>query len=195
MVFNLFKNKINIITFLASLIIGFVLWYFAKTNEVVLIEKKLKVQVRTAKTLIVKNVSSDSIEVEIRAKKRQLNILNLKSFSPVINLPYDIPGVFKIKLQESSLSFPALLGIEDYEIKSPDSLQIELDSLIRTKVSITSVRGMTFEPDKVTIVGPKSIVSNIEYLSPDSIPKGPFTTITIENPLIEVFPRKIRVRQ
>jgi hypothetical protein len=193
MVFNLFKNKINIITFLASLIIGFVLWYFAKTNEVVLIEKKLKVQVKTAKTLIVKNVSADSIELEIRAKKRQLSML--KKFSPVINLPYGTPGIFKIALKESSLSFPALLGIEDYEIKSPDSIQIELDSLIRTEVSITSVKGMTFEPDKVFIVGPKSIVSNIEYLSPDSIPKGSFTTITIENSLIEVFPSRIRVKQ
>lgn len=192
MVFNLFKNKINIITFLASLIIGLVLWYFAKTNESVLIEKKLKVHIKTEKALIVKNVSSDSIELKIRAKKR---LLNLKNFSPVINLPYDIPGIFKIKLQESSLSFPALLGIEDYEIKSPDSLQIELDSLIRTEVSITSVKGMTFEPDKIFIVGPKSIVSNIEYLSPDSIPKGSFTTITIENPLIEVFPSRIRVKQ
>lgn len=195
MVFDLFKNKRNIITFLASLIIGFVLWYFAKTNEVVLVDRKLKVQIKTTKTLIVKNVSADSIEVKIRAKKRQHNILKLKNFSPVINLSYDTPGIFKIKLEESSLSFPPWLGIEDYEIKSPDSLQIELDSLIRTKVSITSVKGMTFEPDKVTITGPKSIVSNIEYLSPDSIPKGSFTTITIENPLIEVFPSKIRVKQ
>jgi hypothetical protein len=190
--FDLIKNKRNIITLLLSLIIAVILWSLAKTNEVVEIERNFALQIKTQKDLIVKSSSTDSVKMRIKAKKRQHNML--KKVYPIIKLPYEFPGTYKLKLDESKLAFPILLGVEDYEILSPDSIQVELDSLIKTEVSITSVKGMLFEPDKVTILGPKSLVSNIEYLSPDSIPKGAFTTITIENPLIEVFPNKIRVR-
>ncbi len=191
--FDLFKTRRNIISILVSVVIAIILWYYAKTNETIVIESTLMVQIKTPKNIIVKGVSADSIVLRIRAKKRQLNML--KKVSPIIKLSYDFPGIYKFKLEESKLSFPILLGIDDFEVESPDSIQVELDSLVRTEVSITSVKGKAFEPDKVTIVGPKSMVSNIEYLSPDSIPKGIFTTITIDNPLIEVFPNKIRVRQ
>ena len=191
--FDLIKNKRNIIALLLSLIIATILWSLAKTNEVVVIERVLALQIKTPKELIVKSVAPDSIEVRIKAKKRQHNML--KKISPMIKLSYHFPGTYKFGLDENKLSFPVLLGVEDFEILFPDSIQVELDSLIKTEVSITSVKDMVFEPDKVTLVGPKSLVSNIEYLSPDSIPKGAFTTITIGNPLIEVFPDKIRVRQ
>ncbi len=191
--FNLFKNRRNIISFMASLILAVLLWYYAKTNEIVVVERTLPVQIKTPKNIILKSVSSDSVRIRIKAKKRQHNML--KKISPVIKLLYDFPGIYKFKLDENRLSFPVFLGIEDYEIQFPDSIQVEIDSLIRTKVGITSVKGMSFEPDKVIIVGPKSMVYNIDYLSPDSIPKGNFTTITIGNPLIEIFPNRIRVRQ
>jgi hypothetical protein len=190
--FDLLNNKRNITALLLSLIIAVILWSLAKTNEVVVIERNLALQIKTPKDLIVKSSTVDSIKVRIKAKKRQHNIL--KKISPTIKLSYNFPGTYKLGLDENKLSFPVLLGVEDYEILSPDSIQLELDSLIKTEVSITSVKDMIFEPDKVTLVGPKSLVSNIEYLSPDSIPKGAFTTITIENPLIEVFPNKIRVK-
>jgi hypothetical protein len=193
MEFNLFKNRRNIILFMVSIIFAFLLWFYAKTNEIVVVERTLPVQIKTPKNIILKGVSPDSVTVKIKAKKRQHNMLN--KISPVIKLLYDFPGIYKFRLDENILSFPAFLGIEDYEIQCPDSIQVEIDSLIRTKVGITSVKGMSFEPDKVIIVGPKSMVSNIDYLSPDSIPKGNFTTITIGNPLIEIFPSKIRVRQ
>jgi hypothetical protein len=191
--FDLFKNRKNIISFIASLILAILLWYYAKTNEVVVIDSTLPVQIKTPKNIILKGISSDSVKIIIKAKKRQHNML--KKISPVVKLSYDFPGIYKFKLDENRLSFPVFLGIEDYEIQFPDSIQVELDSLIRTEVGITSVKGMSFEPDKVIIVGPKSMVSNIDYLSPDSIPKGNFTTITIGNPLIEIFPSKIRVIQ
>ncbi len=190
--FDLIKNRRNIITLLLSLIIAVILWSLAKTNEVVVIERNLALQIKTQKDLIVKSATIDSVKMRIKAKKRQHNML--KKISPIIKLSYEFPGTYKFRLDENKLSFPILLGVEDYEILSPDSIQLELDSLIKTEVSITSIKGMLFEPDKVTLLGPKSLVSNIEYLSPDSIPKGVFTTITIENPLIEVFPDKIRVR-
>jgi hypothetical protein len=190
MAFDLITNKKYIITFLLSLIIAVVLWFLAKTNEVVVREKTLELQIKTPKDLIVKSTTPDSVKMRIKAKKRNI----LKKISPVVILSYEFPGTYKFMLDESRLSFPFLQGVEDYEILSPDSIQIELDSLIKTEVSITSVKGMIFDPDKVTLVGPKSLVSNIEYLSPDSIPKGSFTTVTIENSLIEVFPDRIRVK-
>jgi hypothetical protein len=193
MVFDIFKNRKNIVTLLLSLVIAFVFWSLAKTNEVVVVESNLALQVKVRKDLIASSVTPDSIKLKIKAKKRQHNML--KKISPVVKCGHELPGTYKVGLSESKLSFPLLLGVEDYEILFPDSVSIELDSLIKTEVSITSVKGMVFEPDKVTLVGPKSLVSNIEYLSPDSIPKGSFTTVTIENPLIEVFPGKIRVRQ
>ena len=190
--FDLIKNKKNIITFILSLIIAVILWSLSKTNEVVVIERNLALQIKTKKDLVVTSSTIDSIKMRIKAKKRQHNVL--KKISPIVKLSYAFPGTYKFRLDETNVSFPVLLGVEDYEILSPDSIQLVLDSLIKTEVSITSIKGMLFEPDKVTLLGPKSLVSNIEYLSPDSIPKGAFTTITIENPLIEVFPNKIRVR-
>lgn len=190
MAFDLISNKKYIITFLLSLIIAVILWFLAKTNEVVVSEKHLALKMKTPKNLIVKSATPDSVKVRIRAKKRNL----LRDITPVLKISYGSPGTYKFKLNKDKLSFPFLLGAEDYDILSTDSVRIELDSLIRTEVNITSVKDMVFEPGEVTIMGPKSLVSNIEYLSPDSIPKGSFTTVTIENPLIEVFPDKIRVK-
>lgn len=192
MAFDLFRNRKSIVTLLISLIIACIFWFLAKTNEVVVVERDLALQVKVRKDLIAKSVVPDSIKLKIEAKKRQHNMLN--KISPIIKLPFELPGTYKVGLSENKLTFPLLLGVEDYEILFPDSISVDIDSLIKTEVSITSVKDMIFEPDKVTLVGPKSLVSNIEYLSPDSIPKGSFTTVTIENPLIEVFPSKIRVR-
>jgi len=189
--FDFFKNRKNIISLIASIIFAVILWYYAKTNEVVVVDNTFMLEVKVPKNIILKEISADSVKLRVAAKKRQQNLL--KKVSPVLTLPYDFPGIYKFKLDEKNLSFPILLGIEDYEIIIPDSIQVVLDSLIRTEVSITSVKGVIFEPGKVTLRGPKSIVSNIEYLSPDSIPEGTFTTITIGNPLIEVFPSKIKV--
>ena len=193
MAFDLLSNKKNIIILFISLIIAFVLWSLAKTNETVIIERGFSFQIKTPANLVVKSVTPDSIEMRIKAKKRQHNLL--KNVSPVIRLPHRFPGNYKLDLGKAEISFPFLLGIEDYDILFPDSIQVEIDSLIKTEVSITSVKGMSFEPSKVTLTGPKSLVSDIKYLSPDSIPKGSFTTITTGNPLIEVSPSRIRVRQ
>ncbi|MEO0293503.1 MAG: hypothetical protein ABIN61_04680 [candidate division WOR-3 bacterium] len=194
MAFEFLSNKkiSNIFTFLISLFIATISWYFAKTNEIISIEKKLKLQMKVKQYLIVKNSSVDSVEIKIRAKKRQFDLIRTKKISPILILPFDKPGIFKIKLEERNMTFPSWLGIEDFIVKAPDSIKIEIDSLIEKKVNLTPVREMVFLPQKVTIIGPKSLISNIEYLSPDSIPKGFITTITIENPLIKVYPNKIK---
>ena len=189
--FDFLNNRRNIISLMFSIVFAIVLWYYAKTNEVVLVDNTLMLEVRSPKNIVLKDISADSVKLRVAAKQRQQNLL--KKVSPVLTLPYDFPGIYKFKLDEKDISFPVLLGIENYEIIVPDSIQVVLDSLVKTEVSITSVKGIDFEPGKVTLRGPKSIVSNIEYLSPDSIPEGIFTTITIGNPLIEVFPRKIKV--
>jgi hypothetical protein len=193
MAFDLINNKKNIIILLLSLIIAVILWSLAKTNETIVIERDFTFQVKTPTGLVVKGVMPDSIKMRIEAKKRQHNML--KNISPIIRLSYRFPGDYKFKLDETKISFPFLLGIEDYDVVFPDSIKVELDSLIKAEVSITSVKGMIFEPSKVTLTGPKSLVSDVKYLSPDSIPKGAFTTITTGNPLIEVYPSRIRVRQ
>ena len=189
--FDFLKNRRNIISLIFAIVFAVILWYYAKTNEVVVVDNTLMLEVKSPKNIILKDISADSVKLRVAAKQRQQNLL--KKVSPVLTLPYDFPGIYKFKLDEKDISFPVLLGIEDYEIIVPDSIQVVLDSLIKTEVSITSVKGIDFEPGKVTLRGPKSIVSNIEYLSPDSIPEGVFTTITIGDPLIEVFPRKIKV--
>lgn len=189
--FDLFKNRKNIIAIILSLIIAFLLWFYAKTNETLVAERKFKLRVETPNNLIVKSFSSDSIQIRVKAKKRQHKILS--NISPSVILPSSSPGIHKFKLEEDQIYFPFWLGVEDYEIQAPDSLQVELDSLIRTEVRITSIKDLSFEPDKVTVEGPKSFVSNIGYLSPDSIPQGPFTTITIEDSLVNVFPSRIKV--
>lgn len=193
MAFDLLNNKKNIIILFISLVIAVILWSLAKTDETIVIERDFAFQIKTPAGLVVKSVMPDSIEMRIKAKKRQHNLL--KNVSPVIRVPYRFPGNYKLSLEGTEISFPFLLGIEDYDVLFPDSIQVELDSLVKTEVSITSVKGMNFEPSKVTLTGPKSLVSDIKYLSPDSIPKGSFTTITTGNPLIEVYPSRIRVRQ
>jgi len=193
MAFDLINNKKDIVILFVSLIIAVILWSLAKTNETIVIERNFAFQIKVPEKLVVKNVSPDSIVMRIEAKKRQHNML--KNISPIIKLPYSFPGDYKFRLDRAEVSFPFLLGIEDYDIVFPDSIKVELDSLVRTEVSITSVKGLIFEPGKVILTGPKSLVSDIEYLSPDSIPKGSFTTVTTGNPLIEVYPRRIRVRQ
>ncbi len=192
MVFDLIKNKKNIIIFFLSLVIAGIFWLLAKTNETIIIERNFAFQIKTHKDLIVKSVTPDSIRMKIKAKKRQHNML--KNVAPVIELSCFSPGDYKFSLDETEISFPFLLGIEDYEVLFPDSVRMELDSLVEIEVSVTSVKGMIFEPGKVTLTGPKSLVSDVKYLSPDSIPKGSFTTITIGNPLIEVYPSRIRVK-
>jgi hypothetical protein len=68
MAFDLLSNKKNIIILFISLIIAFVLWSLAKTNETVIIERDFSFQIKTPANLVVKSVTPDSIEMRIKAK-------------------------------------------------------------------------------------------------------------------------------
>ncbi len=193
MEFNILTSKKNIISIFISLLLGIVFWYYAKTDSVVTIQRKYPLKIESLDYLITKSVSSDSITLEITAKIRVQRIL--RTVVPIIAVPNKQPGSLQMAIKKEELIFPAWLKVMNYQIVEPDSIKINLDSLIQKKVKIASVKGIEFAPNVVIIKGPKSLIKNIDYLSPDSIPTGRITTITVSNKLIEVMPHKIWVKK
>jgi hypothetical protein len=76
---------------------------------------------------------------------------------------------------------------------SPDSITLKVTGKIRLQRIL--IKGIKSDPEKVTVKGPKSIIKDINYLFPDSIPVGNITTITLENKLIRVIPDRIRIKR
>ncbi len=181
----------NIAPIIISLVLGIAFWFYAKTDATVTNRIKYPVRIKTSKNLILTNSSSDSITLEVTGKVRLQSML--QSIIPKIRIPNKQPGLITIQLEKKVFIFPAYLRIKDFKIVSPDSIRIQLDSLIFKDVRIILSKGLSSNPEKVTIRGPKSFIKDINYLSPDSIPSGNITTITIENKLIRVIPNRIRI--
>ena len=194
MTFNIIKiynNIKNITPIIASFIMGISFWFYAKTDTTITSLIKYPVKVNPPHHLIMTNAFPDSITLKVTGKIRLQWIL--RSISTIIKIPSKHTGLQTIQLKKQNLRFPAYLRLKNYEIVDPDSIKIRLDSLIQKEVKIILSRGLRSDPEKVIIKGPKGIIKDINYLSPDSIPTGNLTTITLENRLINVFPNKVRI--
>lgn len=183
----------NIAPILIALIIGIAFWFYTKTDAIITNRIKYPVKIKTTESLIMTNASPDSITLKVTGKIRLQRLL--KRVTPTIKVPKCSPGFQTIYLEENDLKFPAYLRVKDFEIIDPDSITIRLDSIIEKKVIIILIKGIKSDPEKVTIKGPKSIIKDINYLFPDSIPVGNITTITLENKLIRVIPDRIRIKR
>jgi hypothetical protein len=115
--------------------------------------------------------------------------------SPIIKIPENNPGFQTIHLKKENLRFPAYLRVKNFEIVEPDSIIIRIDSIVEKEVTIILSKGINCIPEKVTIRGPKSFIRDIKYLSPDSIPVGDITTITLGTKFIKVIPDKIKIER
>lgn len=189
-IYNLRKN---IIPILIAFVIGIAFWFYAKTDAIVTNKIKYPVKINTHKNLIMTESFPDSVTLSITGKIRLLRLL--MRISPIVKIPKNNPGFQTIHLKEENLRFPAYLRIKNFEIIEPDSIIIRIDSIVEKEVTIILSKGISSNPDKATIRGPKSIIRDINYLSPDSIPVGDITTITLGTKLIRVIPDKIKIER
>ena len=189
-----FYNRIrNLAPLIISLSLGTAFWFYAKTDSVITTYMKFPIKVETSRNLIVTTISPDSLTLRVTGKLRLQQIL--QNTVPRIKASYNHTGMFTIALEENSLRFPVWLRVKEFDIIEPDSIKIHLDSLIQKKIPVILIEGLHSSPGEVTIKGPRSIIENISYISPDSIPKGNITTITIVDKLIEVKPHRIRIKR
>lgn len=190
---QIYNIRKNIAPILIALIMGIAFWFYTKTDATITNRIKYPVKIKTTESLIMTNASPDSITLKVTGKIRLQRLL--QRVTPTITVPKCSPGFQTIYLEENALKFPAYLRVKDFEIIDPDSITIRLDSIIEKKVIIILIKGIKSDPEKVIIKGPKSIIKDINYLFPDSIPVGNITTITLENKLIRVIPDRIRIKR
>lgn len=190
---QIYNLKKNIIPILIAFVIGIAFWFYAKTDTIVTNKIKYPVGIKTHKNLIMTESFPDSITLSITGKIRLLRLL--MRISPIIKITKNNPGFQTIHLKKENLRFPAYLRVKNFEIIEPDSIIIHIDSIVEKEVTIILSKGISSIPDKVIIRGPKSIIRDINYLSPDSIPVGDITTITLGTKLIKVVPDKIKIEK
>lgn len=189
-IYNLRKN---IIPILIAVVIGVTFWFYAKTDAIIIKKIKYPVEIKTNEDFIMTESFPDSITLSITGKIRLLSLLT--KITPIIRFPANNPGFHTINLKKEDLRFPAYLRVKDFEIIEPDSIIIRIDSIVEKEVAIILSKGINSDPEKVTIRGPKSIIKDVNYLSPDSIPVGDITTITLGNKLIKVIPNRIKIKR
>jgi len=190
---RIYNDRKSIIPIIIALLLGIAFWFYAKTDSVVTTKAKYPVEFITHKNLILIETSTDSVTLKIKGKLRLQQML--RTISPRIKVSYNYPGVLTIPVEKNTLIFPAWLKIKDFTIIEPESIKVHLDSIAFKKVKVILSKGLESDPQKITIKGPKSLIKDIDYLSPDSIPTGNITTITIDNKLIEVKPNRVRIKR
>lgn len=187
------RNIKNVSFIFLSIILGGAFWYYAKTDTTVTTTMKLPLKVIPPPGYVIIKQIPDSITLKLSTKLRTRNIL--KKVSPIIALEEVKNDEFTEKLKKDILKFPVWLRIKNYEIIESEELLIEMDTSISKKVRVIIPGGVEFVPEEVTIKGPEKMIRNINHVSPDSLPSGNTTTITIKNKFISVKPRFINIVQ
>lgn len=193
MAFNIFRKRKNIYLAIISIILGIFIWYYARTDAVITDEKGFSYIFKTPPHLIVKESRPDSIILEVKAKVRVHRFI--RKVKPTINIKERKTGTQVLNLERDNIIFPVWVNILDYKIIRPETLVVTVDSLVEKKVPLITIGEINFEPKEITLRGPKTLLNDINYLSPDSIPKGEITTVTVKNKLVEVYPRKLRIQK
>ncbi len=175
-----------------AITLAIILWIIANFEQD--IEKNIEIDIQyndLSPDLIIKSAPPESLNLRIRGSRTKLSILKTENYSYPISLNKVASGVSKFNIRTEQIRIPGvnIIGL------SPSEIKLEIDHLITKKVKINPKIGLPdigfnvvgtpkVQPSSVKISGPKSILSELQFINTDEVKiEGEQTNFTIEVPL------------
>jgi len=175
-----------------AITLAIILWIIANFEQD--IEKNIEIDILyndLSPDLIIKSAPPESLNLRIRGSRTKLSILKTENYSYPISLNKVASGVSKFNIRTEQIRIPGvnIIGL------SPSEIKLEIDHLITRKVKINPKIGLPdigfnvvgtpkVQPISVKISGPKSILSELQFINTDEVKiEGEQTNFTIEVPL------------
>ncbi|NIP38075.1 MAG: hypothetical protein GWO07_03465 [Candidatus Dadabacteria bacterium] len=175
-----------------AITLAIILWIIANFEQD--IEKNIEIDIQyndLSPELIIKNSPPEALNIRIRGSRTKLSTLKTDNYSYPISLSNVKRGISKFNIRAEQIRIPGvqILGL------SPSELDIEIDDLITKTIKIKPNIGLPdigfnvvgtpkVSPKSVKVKGPKSILSDLEFINTDEIKiEGEKTDFTIEVPL------------
>jgi len=175
-----------------AITLAIILWIIANFEQD--IEKNIEIDIQyndLSPDLIIKSAPPESLNLRIRGSRTKLSILKTENYSYPISLNKVASGVSKFNIRTEQIRIPGvnIIGL------SPSEIKLEIDHLITKKVKINPKIGLPdigfnvvgtpkVQPSSMKISGPKSILSELQFINTDEVKiEGEQTNFTIEVPL------------
>ena len=175
-----------------AITLAIILWIIANFEQD--IEKNIEIDIQyndLSPDLIIKSAPPESLNLRIRGSRTKLSILKTENYSYPISLNKVASGVSKFNIRTEQIRIPGvnIIGL------SPSEIKLEIDHLITKKVKINPKIGLPdigfnvvgtpkVQPSSVKISGPKSILSELQFINTDEVKiEGEQTNFTSEVPL------------
>ena len=175
-----------------AITLAIILWIIANFEQD--IEKNIEIDIQyndLSPDLIIKSAPPESLNLRIRGSRTKLSILKTENYSYPISLNKVASGVSKFNIRTEQIRIPGvnIIGL------SPSEIKLEIEHLIIKKVKINPKIGLPdigfnvvgtpkVQPSSMKISGPKSILSELQFINTDEVKiEGEQTNFTIEVPL------------
>ncbi|MEN8190856.1 MAG: CdaR family protein [Thermodesulfobacteriota bacterium] len=178
-----------------SLVLALILWYFVGGEDTV--NKNIMVPVELInmpRDLVISNQYKKEIEVTVSGPRTQIMAIDKGQVRRQVDLAPATPGSLVVKNdKETQLSgMPRQVSVLRMQ---PASIILSLDKLVQKQFSIKPIttgrlakdhllRDLKMDPGSVTITGPQTVLSQVQYLTTKVIDIGGFKkSIQIQVPL------------
>ena len=176
-----------------SLLIAGALWFYVVSGQVIEVNLDLPIKPVVPDGLIVVSYTPKIVTLYIKAKKRQIMILQKSHIEVKVDRGTK-PGKKKIPLDENHVKFPIIAGNLEFRVMGRAEMTLDVDSLVQKKVKVVLSNGLRANPDSVLVIGPARYLKNLTSVLTDSVPvKGNYTTISLGGKLIKVIPSVVKV--
>ena len=176
-----------------SLLIAGGLWFYVVSGQVIEVNLDLPIKPVVPDGLIVVSYTPKVVTLYIKAKKRQIMILQKSHIEVKVDRGIK-PGKKKIPLNENHVKFPIIAGNLEFRVMGRAEMTLDVDSLVQKKVKVVLSNGLRASPDSVLVIGPARYLKNLTSVLTDSVPvKGNYTTISLGGKLIKVIPSVVKV--
>jgi hypothetical protein len=175
-----------------AITLAIILWIIANFEQD--IEKNIEIDIQyndLSPDLIIKSIPPESLNLRIRGSRTKVSILKTENYSYPISLNKVAKGVSIFNIRTEQIRIP---GIQIISL-SPSEIELEIDDLITKRVNIKPNIGLPdigfnvvgtpkVKPSSVKISGPKTILSELQFINTDEVKiEGEKTNFTIEVPL------------
>lgn len=175
----------NIGVKLFALVVAVVIWFNAineqEGEQVVVVPLELP---NLADTLTVTGRVPENVEIEVRASRRDLLLMEFRKVAVSLNMNRVGPGRFTQRLSVSDVVFPP--GVEPLRVRiiSPLMIDVNVEQVAtrRSRVAVTLSGSLPndqllsavpeAEPDWVLVTGPGSVVERLDKVATESIDLG-----------------------
>ena len=143
-----------------SLLIAASLWFYVVSGGVVEATLDLPIKPVVPEGFTVLSYSPNVVTVYIKAKKRQIMLLQKSTIS--VEIGRDVkPGKFTVSLDEDHVKLPMIVGDVEFRVMGQEEMALDVDSLLKKKVKVVLSNGLMTSPDSVLVIGPARYIKNL----------------------------------